>query len=182
MTRDRIGVPATCAFLLALSMMSVPSVRAVSDGDTASGARSSAASTPDTTELEILALVNGTRAAASLPALQPDAWLAPFARTHTRQMMDRGGLFHSAREARATAAPAGWRRIGENVGVGHTPGTLHEAFMASPGHRDNILGDYDGVAIGADRGDDGRLFVTVVFVKRGIAGPEQVATNLHASR
>lgn len=134
------------------------------------------------TELEILALVNGTRAAASLPALQPDDALASFARSHTREMIDRGGLFHSAREGRAAVAPAGWQRIGENVGVGNTPRTLHEAFMTSPGHRDNILGDYDGVAIGAQRDEDGRLFVTVVFVKGGIAGAEQVATNLHASR
>ena len=37
--------------------------------------------------------------------------------------------------------------------------------MASPSHRANILGDYNQVGIGVSVADDGRLWVTVVFMK-----------------
>jgi uncharacterized protein YkwD len=147
--------------LLALSLMSVPSVRAVGAGDT-SGAEA---------ELEFLSLLNQSRAAARLPALSPDDGLATFARWHTREMIGRGELFHSATDVRRAVVPPGWQRLGENVGAGATAGTLHEAFMTSPHHRDNILGDYTAVAIGADRDREGRLYVTVVFVKRRDPAP-----------
>lgn len=151
--------------LLALSLMSVPSVRAVGAGDT-SGAEA---------ELEFLSLLNQSRAAARLPALSPDDGLATFARWHTREMMSRGELFHSPTGVRRTAVPPGWQRLGENVGVGATSDTLHEAFMASPHHRDNILGDYTAVAIGAERDREGRLYVTVVFVKHRDSAPARWA-------
>ena len=122
-------------------------------------------------EGEFLAMLNGTRVAAGLAPLELEDGLVRFARGHTREMMDRGDLFHSEKGTRVAVAPAGWRRLGENVGVGSTPERLHASFMSSPGHRDNILGDYSGVAIGAARATDGQLYVTVVFVKR--ANPPQ---------
>jgi uncharacterized protein YkwD len=117
-------------------------------------------------EAEFLALLNGTRVAAGLSALELEGGLVRFARGHTQEMVDRGDIFHSDSSTRVAAAPAGWRRLGENVGVGSTPERLHALFMNSPRHRDNVLGDYSGVAIGAQRASDGQLYVTVVFLKR----------------
>ena len=65
--------------------------------------------------------------------------------------------------------------MGENVGVGSTPERLHALFMNSPRHRDNILGDYSGVAIGAQRASDGQVYVTVVFLKRANLPQAQLA-------
>ncbi len=41
---------------------------------------------------------------------------------------------------------------------------LHRGFMASAGHRRNILGDFDRVGVGVTDAD-GRLWVTVDFVR-----------------
>jgi uncharacterized protein YkwD len=176
-TRDRSGILATCVSLLILSLMSVPGVRAVSEGDTVSDLRRSGASAPDTPEFAFLSLLNESRAAALLPPLHADDTLAAFARSHTRAMVERHALFHSAHDARVASAPAGWRRLGENVGVGESAETLHAAFMNSPRHRDNVLGDYDGVAIGSERDQHGQLYVTVVFVKRGAPTTIQLAST-----
>jgi uncharacterized protein YkwD len=127
------------------------------------------------TEAEFLSLLNGTRVAAGLAPLELESVMVGFARGHTREMVDRGDIFHSEQGTRLASAPAGWRRLGENVGVGSTPERLHALFMNSPGHRDNILGDYTGVAIGAQRSADGQLYVTVVFLKRANVPQAQLA-------
>ncbi|MGH2703523.1 MAG: CAP domain-containing protein [Actinomycetota bacterium] len=44
-----------------------------------------------------------------------------------------------------------WQALGENVGVGGDVEALHRAFMDSPGHRTNFLGDYERVGIGRER-------------------------------
>jgi uncharacterized protein YkwD len=126
-------------------------------------------------EAEFLSLLNGTRVAAGLSPLAPEDAMVGFARGHTREMVGRGDIFHSENATRVAVAPVGWRRLGENVGVGSTPERLHALFMNSPRHRDNILGDYTGVAIGAERTPDGQLYVTVVFLKRANLPQAQLA-------
>jgi len=55
-----------------------------------------------------------------------------------------------------------WRAVGENVGVGATPQSIEAAFMASPPHRANILGNYTHVGVGVVLAN-GRLWVTERF-------------------
>lgn len=44
--------------------------------------------------------------------------------------------------------PAGWSRAGENVARGQVDANqMHAEWMASPGHRANILGDYTAVGV-----------------------------------
>jgi hypothetical protein len=64
-----------------------------------------------------------------------------------------------------------WDELGENVGVGTSISTLHTAFMASPGHRANILGDYDYVGIAVVEERSTKLWITVVFMKSLKATP-----------
>jgi len=49
------------------------------------------------------------------------------------------------------------------VGVGGDVAALHQAFWNSPGHRANMLGDYNRVGVGVVNSD--RLWVTFTFVK-----------------
>lgn len=56
-----------------------------------------------------------------------------------------------------------WRRAGENVGAGAGVAQLHGAFMNSPTHSANILGDFQWVGIGV-RSVGSRLWVTANFV------------------
>jgi uncharacterized protein YkwD len=57
-----------------------------------------------------------------------------------------------------------WIRLGENVGFGPTVAFLQDAFMNSPSHRANILGDFTRVGVGAVRGGDGTIWVVVDLV------------------
>ncbi|HUR49860.1 MAG TPA: cell wall-binding repeat-containing protein [Acidimicrobiales bacterium] len=56
-----------------------------------------------------------------------------------------------------------WMRAGENVGVGGDVAQLHTAFMNSPKHRDNVLGNFQWVGVGV-RWAGSKLWVTVNFV------------------
>src|SRR3970282_2534216 len=83
------------------------------------------------TEDEFLAKINATRSAHGLEPLEIEGGLQSHARTHTRQMMDAGQLFHSSSGELGDAGGQGWGRIGENVGRGPSPTSLPNAFMES---------------------------------------------------
>lgn len=117
------------------------------------------------TEAEFLARVNDTRSAFGLVPLQVEAGIQAHARAHAEEMMDAGEIFHSRSDELDAAGGQGWEVIGENIGRGQSATSLHNAFMASPAHRDNILGDFNYVGIGT-KSDNGYLYVTVVFMKK----------------
>lgn len=107
-----------------------------------------------------VAAVNAERAAAGLPALSVAGDLVAVARAHSARMADSGNLHHNPNLG---SDVSGWQRVGENVGKGPDVGAIHEAFMASPGHRTNILdGTWTEVGIGVVV-RDGRVWVTQVF-------------------
>ena len=117
-------------------------------------------------EAGFLAKINASRAANGLAALSVDGGLRSHARNHTQDMIDAGEIYHSSGDELKAAAGSGWSKLGENVGRGGTVDSLHKAFMASAGHKANILGDYNYAGIGT-AGSDGVLYVTVVFMKKG---------------
>jgi uncharacterized protein YkwD len=87
--------------------------------------------------------------------------LVRVARSHSRAMANAGSLFHSTNLG--AKMPKGWRIVGENVGVGYSIESLHEAFMASPAHRrNNLRPAYEKIGVGVVR-RDGRIWITVVF-------------------
>jgi uncharacterized protein YkwD len=86
-------------------------------------------------------------------------------------MIANGEIYHSSSGELSAAAGSGWSRVGENVGRGQSPSSLHRAFMDSSGHAANILGDYNYVGVGTDTSSDGSLYVTVVFMKKGESAP-----------
>src|SRR3970282_2507996 len=116
------------------------------------------------TEDEFLAKINATRSAHGLEALQIESGLRSHARSHTLGMMDAGYLYHSSSDELMAVGGEVWERIGENVGRGQSPTSLHNAFMESSGHKDNLLGAYNYIGIGTGS-RNGYLYVTVVFMK-----------------
>lgn len=124
------------------------------------------ASADSGTEGEFLAKINATRESAGLGPLVVDKGLRSHARNHTDDMIAAAEIFHSSSGELKAAGGTGWDKIGENVGRGQTPSTLHQAFMDSAGHKKNILGDYNFVGIGTGS-SNGYLYVTVVFMKKG---------------
>ncbi len=125
-------------------------------------------------EAGFLAKINASRAANGLAALSVDGGLRSHARNHTQDMIDAGEIYHSSGDELKAAAGSGWSKLGENVGRGGTVDSLHKAFMASAGHKANILGDYNYAGIGT-ASSDGVLYVTVVFMKKG-GGPTTTTT------
>lgn len=107
-------------------------------------------------------LMNEERTSAGLNALVPYFDLEDDAAAHTATMRASGDIFHSA-DIKGFAT--GWEIIGENVGYGPNVEKIHNAFMASPSHRANIMGDYDRVGLVSEVDDSGRVYVTVLFMK-----------------
>lgn len=127
-------------------------------------AAASAASAEISDAESLLELINGERAAAGLEALESDPALTGIAVKWSKKMAKSNRLSHNpALRDQVDAAVPEWRSLGENVGVGGDIDSLHQAFMASAGHRRNVLGDFDRAGIGV-KSAKGRLWVTVVFV------------------
>jgi uncharacterized protein YkwD len=62
--------------------------------------------------------------------------------------------------------PNGWVSAAENVGAGPDVAKVHVAFLGSPSHRASLLeGRYSRVGVGVVNGDDGRVYVTHVFME-----------------
>jgi uncharacterized protein YkwD len=115
---------------------------------------------------EVYNLVNADRAANGLPALSWNAELGGLAQGWSEHMAATGKLEHSDLNA-TLASPEfdGFRRLGENILVGScsmTAAEMEQAWMNSPSHRANILGDYNVIGVGAVC-SGGRLWATQNF-------------------
>ena len=97
----------------------------------------------DPAEAEVLALVNAERAANGCAALVWDASLAQVARLHSADMAARDFFDHTNPEGLSPfdrAAAAGTSASAENIAAGQqSAADAMASWMASPGHRDNIL-------------------------------------------
>ena len=120
---------------------------------------------PDWDEWDALNLMNRERRSAGLPPLAMVTGAREVARSWSGVMAGENLLRHNP-DFGSILRPLfpAFRRFGENVGVGSSAAQLHSAFMASPGHRANVMGDYDAAGVGA-RWSGTRLWLTVNFVK-----------------
>jgi uncharacterized protein YkwD len=125
---------------------------------------------PVAAEQEIVALVNRDRARAGLPPLAPDPRLAAIARAHCHDMIDHDFIGHLS--PRTGTSMDRVRRAGlnpdivfENVGRAYSPDQAEGGFLASPGHRGNLLDPRArrigvGVVFGPEVSGARPLFVT----------------------
>jgi uncharacterized protein YkwD len=113
----------------------------------------------------LLDMHNQERASRGIHELAHDQSLTDYARDWSREMAEIDDLVHSD-----LSFPGAWYQKSENVGwsqgYGHGCSWLHEGFMGSLGHKDNILRTRsDRVGVGAlySEADGGTIWVTVVF-------------------
>jgi len=126
-----------------------------------------AASASDATlATQSLTLVNADRTSRGLPALTSDPTLTSIAAGWSDHLLALGTLVHNV--GLGSEISPGWTRWGENIGYGPSPQAVETAFMNSPPHRANILGDYNLIGVGAARRSDGTVFVTVDFENRPV--------------
>lgn len=112
-------------------------------------------------EGEFAAMVNEVRDRTGVRTLRVTERLSEIARKHSRQMAGRGELFHS--DLRRTFRGFDYRVVGENVGYGGSLDQLLEAFLDSPPHRQNIVGQWKRTGVGVYWQGD-RVWVTQVFL------------------
>jgi hypothetical protein len=109
---------------------------------------------------QLMALANQARAAAGAQPLRWDPPLAQAALKHTERMVAEGPIAHRypgelELKERAGLAGAHFDLIEENIAIGPTPAAIHDAWMHSEGHRDNMLNpevNRVGIAVVASRG------------------------------
>jgi uncharacterized protein YkwD len=107
--------------------------------------------------------INQERGGRGMLRLDPE--LSKAARLHTREMVKQNKLYHTPSD-KLSKRVTNWTILGENVGVGGDVQGLHEAFMASPAHADNVLYDsFRHMGVGTVKAD-GKLWVTVIFEAR----------------
>jgi len=104
---------------------------------------------------QIVALANQSRAEAGLSPLRWDAALAGAAYDHALRMAAEGQIAHRYGgepdlATRAASAGAHFSMIEENVALGNSPAQIHDSWMHSQGHHDNLMNpriDRIGVAL-----------------------------------
>ncbi|HOM01531.1 MAG TPA: SafA/ExsA family spore coat assembly protein [Acetivibrio sp.] len=124
-------------------------------------------------ENEVIRLVNAERAKKGLPALKANWQLSRVARYKSQDMVDKNYFSHTSPTygspfrmmenfgIKFTAA-------GENIAMGQkTAAEVMNAWMNSPGHRNNILSSsFSEIGVGLAKGPNGRLYWTQMFIKK----------------
>ncbi|MFI6038543.1 CAP domain-containing protein [Streptomyces sp. NPDC051315] len=112
---------------------------------TAPTASASASAPASTAAARIVALVNGERGKAGCSPVTLNAQLTKAAQAHSADMASHRNMSHTGSDGsnpgeRITRAGYTWSSYGENVAYGYsTPEQVMAGWMASPGHKRNIL-------------------------------------------
>lgn len=128
------------------------------------------ASAPTVAEQYLLSAANQERAARGLPPLKRDPQLAQAALLHAREMAAHRTISHQFNgepelASRASSAGVHFSVVEENVGEAPSPVTIHNLWMHSPHHRENLLNpsvDEAGISVVALNGE---LYAVEDFAK-----------------
>jgi hypothetical protein len=113
-------------------------------------------------EAAFVSKINSLRASKGLGRLEVHPNLVQKARNWARTMANAGRIWHSQLSDGITAD---WKKLGENVGTGPTVDGLHDAFVASPKHYENLVdGDFTYVGIGVVIVDS-TIYVSEMFMQ-----------------
>jgi uncharacterized protein YkwD len=148
-----------------------------------------AGSFSSSSEAELVALTNRSRVNAGLPALKVDSTLTSVARWRSKDMIVRDYFSHTIPGYgkvwdKLSAVGYCYKLAGENIGWNNYPddiatAAIHQSFMDSAGHRENILGPaWDHIGVGAYKGPTGKKMWTVLFAdKCGSTAPKPTAKS-----
>lgn len=105
--------------------------------------------------------LNADRRAHGRSALRSHATLNKKAQAWAERLARENRLYHSTL---SSGAPSCWRSLGENVGYGSSVAAVQNAFMASAGHKANVLkSTWNWVGVGMARNGT-RVFTVQVFM------------------
>src|SRR4051812_33800986 len=139
-------------------------------------------------EQTLVKQVNESRAKAGLPSLKVDERLTTAARQHSKLMSEKNKLAHVLEgeppvAQRLAAKGIQFNLSGENVGYNSVFEDVHDSFMESPPHRENILDpQYNTIGIGVIPNEEGNYWVTEDFAHSVPQRTEDEAEDLVAAR
>lgn len=119
-------------------------------------------------EADILDAVNDYRISNGLSALSKVDEITFQAEEHNTYMIENKVVSHDNFPQRYLNLKngIGAKAVSENVGYGYnTAGAVVKAWIASEGHRDNIIGDFTHFGISVEQDEDGQQYFTNIFVK-----------------
>jgi uncharacterized protein YkwD len=122
---------------------------------------------------DVLNQVNAERSARGLAPMRYDDRLTLAAQRHSVDQAGRGQISHvgadgSTVEVRVDRVGYPWRSVAENVAYGYPDaGSVMAVWMASDGHRRNILSANTELGVGLAVGADGLTYWTQVFASPG---------------
>lgn len=118
-------------------------------------------------------LTNRERIARGMKPLVDNPTIDRIAQRHSREMADDFTIYHNDDlEGDYNREAEGYEFGGENVGMGPSCRAVHRAFMASPGHRENVLDpDYSDLGVGVVNRKNDAMYVTLDFFTPKIRVP-----------
>lgn len=123
-------------------------------------------------ENEVIKLVNSERAKNGLPALKANWQVSRVARYKSQDMIDKNYFSHTSPTYGSPfrmleTFGVSFSAAGENIAMGQrTPSEVMNAWMGSPGHRNNILSpSFTEIGIGLAKSANGRYYWTQMFIK-----------------
>ncbi len=122
----------------------------------------------NTSELETMQLINEYRLSIGLKALQTSNHISNKCEEHNQYMIANNVVNHNDFTARSNniISVLGAKKVGENVAYNYkTSEAVLQAWLASPGHKENIEGDYTHFGISVTTDANGKKYYTNIFVK-----------------
>ena len=122
------------------------------------------------TETKLVTLINDYRASKGLNTLQVVNHISFKSEEHNEYMIDNNVVNHDYFEQRSNniIQVLGAERVGENIAYNYgTAEAAMNAWLNSPGHKANIVGDYThiGISVSVDPAT-GRKYYTNMFMKK----------------
>ena len=114
-------------------------------------------------ETDFINRINALRKTKGVAQLRVNVNLTDKAREWAGRMATQDRIWHSRPSDGVTA---NWQKLGENVGVGGSIASLHQAFVQSPRHYDNLVDPvFRHIGLGVATAN-GKTFVSEVFMQR----------------
>ncbi len=122
------------------------------------------------TEAKLVTLINDYRVSQGLNTLQVVNHISYKSQEHNEYMIDNNVVNHDYFEQRSNniIQVLGAERVGENIAYNYpTPEAAIQAWLNSPGHKANILGDYThfGMSVTVNA-ETGKKYYTNMFMKK----------------
>lgn len=158
-------------FVAAAVLMGSSQASACSKSVTGKPAATTAARNNGDVEDDILYYVNKFRKSKGLPALKMSEPINQEARSHSKAMANgRTGFGHGGFESRIDDISKKLGRVSgaaENVAYGNLSAeAVVDGWIKSPGHRKNMLGNFNLIGIGAAKGKGNIVYFTQIFINK----------------